>query len=39
MPSSLLQVHEIISWCVWEEFSDAPITGWMKELTIATPVS
>lgn len=35
LPCDHLKLQEIISWSVWEQFSDAPVTGWMKELSSA----
>jgi hypothetical protein len=34
-PSESLQLHDIISWAVWNEFSDSPATGWMSEISQA----
>ena len=39
LPNQHMQLQEIISWSVWEEFSSDPITGWMKELNCAIAIS
>lgn len=39
LPNQQTQLQEIISWSVWEEFSSAPVTGWMKELNCSIPIS
>jgi hypothetical protein len=38
MPVEEMKLNEIISWSVWEEFSTAPINGWMKNLFCAIPL-
>lgn len=37
MPSEEMKFQELISWSVWEEYSSAPITGWMSEMHCAIP--
>ena len=36
-PSQQMQLQEIISWSLWEEFSSNTVTGWMNELTCSIP--
>jgi len=33
-----MKLQDLISWSVWDEFSDSPVTGWMKELNCALPL-
>lgn len=38
MPIEEMKLQEVISWSVWDEFSNDNITGWMKELYCAVPL-
>lgn len=39
LPSNQIQLPDLMSWSVWEQFSSSPINGWMKELPMAIPVN
>lgn len=38
LPSADIKLQEVISWSVWERFSNDPINGWMKSVSYAIPL-
>lgn len=32
MPVDNLKLNDVISWALWEKFSNSPVVGWMQEM-------